>query len=86
MESILSESASHELVRGTLELAKELAREEIERERRKPLRQGEIMELYRFDFKYMEYLKSLGLKHRRQGKSIYYDVRDVDNLLEKLKE
>ncbi|CYW71113.1 hypothetical protein HO757_02560 [Streptococcus suis] len=85
-EALLSEKASLELVRGALALAREMAKDEIERLNKKPLRQGEIMELYGFDHKYMKYLKSCGLRSRRQGKSVYYDVRDVDEILEKLKE
>ncbi|HFI0762175.1 TPA: hypothetical protein ACGO6Q_000707 [Streptococcus suis] len=84
-ESLLSENASIELVRGALILAREMAKDEIERLNKKPLRQGEIMELYSFDHKYMKYLKSCGLRSRRQGKSVYYDVRDVEEILEKLK-
>lgn len=84
-ESLLSENASIELVRGALILAREMAKDEIERLNKKPLRQGEIMELYSFDHKYMKYLKSGGLRSRRQGKSVYYDVRDVEEILEKLK-
>ncbi|MDO4902614.1 MAG: hypothetical protein Q4A21_03655 [bacterium] len=44
------------------------------------------MKLYGFDYKYLAKLRALGLRGRRQGKSIYYDLRDVENILEKLKE
>ncbi|MGV3353313.1 hypothetical protein [Streptococcus orisratti] len=84
--ALLGEKASTELVKGVIELARELAQEEITRQNMKPLRQKELMALYRFDHKYMKYLKAHGLKSRKQGKSVYYDIRDVDMLLDKLKE
>lgn len=84
--ALLGEQASHELVKGVLTLAHEMAQEEQDRLNMKPLRQQEIMKLYRFDHKYLKYLKAHGLKSRRQGKSLYYDVRDVEAVLEQLKE
>lgn len=84
--ALLGEKASTELVKGVIELARELAQEEITRQNMKPLRQKELMALYRFDHKYIKYLKAHGLKSRKQGKSVYYDIRDVDMLLDKLKE
>lgn len=84
--ALLGEQASSELVKGVLKLAREIAQEEIERLNKKPLRQQELMELYRFDHKYLKYLKAHGLKYRKQGKSIYYDIRDVEAILDKLKE
>ncbi|HEM5168070.1 TPA: hypothetical protein U1264_001963, partial [Streptococcus suis] len=54
-EALLSESASLELVRGALVLAREMAKDEIERLNKKPLQQKEVMELYGFDHKYMKY-------------------------------
>lgn len=51
-EALLSENASLELVRGALALAREMAKDELERLNKKPLRQGEVMELYGFDHKY----------------------------------
>lgn len=83
---LLAREASQELVKGVLELAKELAQEEVARISQKPLRQNELMKLYRFDHKYMKKLKAHGLKSRKQGKSVYYDVRDVEAILEQLKE
>lgn len=82
---LLGEEASHELVKGVLTLAREIAVEEVNRLSQKPLRQNELMKLYRFDHKYLKYLEAHGLKSRRQGKSVYYDVRDVEAILEKLK-
>ncbi|MGT2866404.1 hypothetical protein [Streptococcus fryi] len=83
--ALLGEQASAELVKGVIALAREIAKEELEIQNKKPLRQQELMELYRFDYKYMKYLKAHGLKSRRQGKSVYYDVRDVEAILESLK-
>ncbi|WP_161979477.1 MULTISPECIES: hypothetical protein [Streptococcus] len=84
--ALLGEQASAELVKGTLDIAREMARAEVEKQLRKPLRQQELLKEYRFDIRYLKYLKAHGLKSRRQGKSVYYDVRDVDAILEKLKE
>ncbi|MGT2742990.1 hypothetical protein [Streptococcus plurextorum] len=75
-----------ELVNGILSLAERLATEKLEYLQQKPIKQKELMELYGFDYKYLTKLKALGLRGRRQGKSIYYDLRDVDNILEELKQ
>lgn len=84
--ALLAEKASHELVQGVITLAREIAKAEVERLMMKPVNQQELMKMYRFDHKYIKYLKAHGLKYRKQGKSVYYDVRDVEEILEKLKE
>ncbi|MGT2964763.1 hypothetical protein [Streptococcus acidominimus] len=67
-------------------MADKIATQKLEALQRKPIKQKELMELYGFDYKYLNKLKALGLRGRRQGKAIYYDLKDVDSILEHLKQ
>ncbi|HEM3643116.1 TPA: hypothetical protein U1C36_002306 [Streptococcus suis] len=82
----LTENASLELVNGILLLADRLATEKLHNQQQRPVKQKELMELYGFDYKYLSKLRAFGLRGRKQGKSIYYDLRDVDRILEQLKQ
>lgn len=61
--------------------AKEQAKKEL-----LPVSQAELQEMFGFSNEYLKRLKRKGLKYRKQGKYIMYDINDVHEILELEKE
>lgn len=61
--------------------AKEQAKKEL-----LPIRQGELLDMFDFSYEYLQRLKRKGLKFRKQGKYVMYDLKDVHEILELEKE
>ncbi len=51
-----------------------------------PVNQAELQEIFGFSNEYLNALKRKGLKYRKQGKYIMYDLNDVHEILESEKE
>lgn len=84
--SILSDEASQELAQGILTLAEELAHQMIEQKQKQWLMQKEVFEAYSCDAKVLGKWEELGLKKRRQGTKWMYDRKEIDELLQTLKQ
>lgn len=84
--SLLTQEASQELAQGILNLAEELALQMMEQKQKRWLMQKEVFEAYDCDFKTLRNWEELGLKKRRQGTKWMYDRKDIDDLLQTLKE
>lgn len=86
MSQLLSEEASQQLVADIVRLAETLALERVRQKQKRWLRQSEVMEEYRCTHKDIKLWEIAGLTKRKQGKSWYYDRRDIENVLETLKQ
>lgn len=86
MPQLLSNEASQQLVADIVRLAETLALERVRQKQKRWLRQSEVMEEYRCTHKDIKQWEIAGLTKRKQGKSWYYDRRDIENVLETLKQ
>lgn len=84
--SLLTQEASQELVQGILNLAEELALQMMEQKQKQWLMQKEVFEVYGCDAKVLGKWEELGLQKRRQGTKWMYDRKEIDELLQTLKQ
>lgn len=84
--SILSEKASIELANGILKLAEQIAQQKIEQEKKRWLKQREVMKLYRCTHQDITEWQKRGLTFRPQGRSLYYDRLEIEQFLQSLKQ
>ena len=80
-QSILSEAASIELANGILKLAEQIAQQKIEQQQKRWLTQTEVRKLYRCTHNDVTEWERLGLTKRKQGRSYYYDLKEVEEFL-----
>lgn len=86
MPQLLSNEASEQLVNSIVNIAEKIAIERARQSQKRWLRQNEVMKEYRCTHSDIISWEKLGLPKRRQGKSWYYDRKDIDEVLEKLKQ
>ncbi|CRV27593.1 DNA-binding protein [Staphylococcus cohnii] len=86
MNQLLSNEASQQLVSDIVNLAEKLAIEKARESQKRWLRQNEVMKEYRCTHGDITNWEIAGLRKRRQGKSWYYDRKDIDEVLETLKQ
>ncbi|MGW7931521.1 DNA-binding protein [Staphylococcus xylosus] len=86
MNQLLSNEASQQLVKDIVILAEKIAMEKARQSKRRWLRQNEVMKEYRCTHADITNWEIAGLRKRRQGKSWYYDRKDIDDVLETLKQ
>ncbi|MGA4514667.1 DNA-binding protein [Staphylococcus caledonicus] len=82
---ILSEAASIELANGILKLAEQIALQKLEQQQKRWLNQSEVRKLYRCTHQDITEWQRLGLKVRPQGRSLYYDRKEIEEFLEQQK-
>ena len=82
MNQLLSNEASQQLVSDIVSLAEKLAIEKARQSQKRWLRQNEVMKEYRSTHADITNGEIAGLRKRRQGKSWYYDRKDIDEVLE----
>lgn len=80
-QPILSESASLELANGILKLAEQIAQRKIEQQQKRWATQTELRKLYRCTHSDITEWEGLGLTKRKQGRSYYYDLKEVEEFL-----
>ncbi|MCE3022729.1 DNA-binding protein [Staphylococcus pasteuri] len=85
MSCLLSDEASKELVKGIIKIAEKMANEKVKQMQKRWINQREVRETFRCTHKDVITWEKLGLKKRKQGKSLYYDRFEIEDLLQKLK-
>ncbi|EGQ3102781.1 TPA: DNA-binding protein [Staphylococcus pseudintermedius] len=83
---LLSEEASQHLVTEIVRIAEAVALERVRQKQKRWLRQCEVMDEYRCTHKDIKDWEIAGLTKRRQGKSWYYDRKDIESVLATLKQ
>lgn len=85
-QPILSESASLELANGILKLAEQIAQQKIEQQQKRWLTQSEVRKMYRCTHADITEWQRLGVKARKQGRSLYYDRVELEEFLQTQKQ
>lgn len=83
---LLSDEASKHLVTEIVRIAEALALERVRQNKKRYLRQNEVMKEYRCTHRDIMQWEIAGLRKRKQGKSWYYDRKDIENVLDSLKQ
>ncbi|MBA8764187.1 DNA-binding protein [Staphylococcus coagulans] len=86
LQPLLSEQASQQLVDSIVSIAEKVAIEKARQSQKRWLRQNEVMKEYRCTHSDITKWECLGLRKRKQGKSWYYDRKDIEEVLESLKQ
>ncbi|PCF61878.1 hypothetical protein B4W74_13045 [Staphylococcus intermedius] len=86
MTQLLSNEASQHLVTEIVRIAEAVALERARQNQKRYLNQKEVMEEYRCTHKDITNWEKAGLKRFRKGKSWIYDRRDIEQVLESLKQ
>ncbi|EGQ1628914.1 helix-turn-helix domain-containing protein [Staphylococcus pseudintermedius] len=86
MTQLLSNEASQHLVTEIVRIAEAVALERVRQNQKRYLNQKEVMEEYRCTHKDITKWEKAGLKKFRKGKSWIYDRRDIEQVLESLKQ
>lgn len=86
MPQLLSNEASQQLVSDIVRLVETLALERVRQKQKRWLRQCEVMDEYRCTHKDIKEWEIAGLTKRKQGKSWYYDRKDIESVLATLKQ
>lgn len=85
LTSLLSESASLELVNHIVDIIEQEVEKRMLAKEKQWLMQKEVYEIYNCHSKILKEWERLGLKKRRQGTKWYYDRYEIDELLQTLK-
>lgn len=82
---LLNDEIAKMAIQELLLFAKEEVRKEMEAEQL-PINQKTLCKKFGFDHSYIKYLRRKGLKFRKQGRDNMYDLKDVYEIFEQLKE
>lgn len=86
MESLLSEKASEDFVSALLDLIEEKVNERMLQKEKRYLMQKEVFEAYDCNTRILDRWEKAGLRKFRHGKRWLYDRRDIEDVIEKLKQ
>ena len=82
---LLNDEIAKMAIKELLQFAKEEVRKEMEAEKL-PINQKTLCKKFGFAHSYIKYLRRKGLKYRKQGRDNMYDLKDVYEIFEQLKE
>ncbi|HFI0463789.1 TPA: DNA-binding protein [Streptococcus suis] len=86
MEALLSEKASEEFVNSLLDLIERKVEERLLQKEKRYLMQKEVFEEYNCNSKIIQDWERAGLKRFRMGKRWLYDRKDIEAVIETLKQ
>ncbi|HEC2146753.1 TPA: DNA-binding protein [Staphylococcus delphini] len=86
MTQLLSNEASQYLVTEIVRIAEAVALERARQSRKRYMNQKEVMEEFQCTHRDITRWEIAGLKKFRKGKSWIYDRRDIEQVLESLKQ
>ena len=82
---LISDEIAKVYLKQMIEIVREELKEEMEAEQL-PINQKALCKKFGFDHRYIKYLRRKGLKYRKQGRDNMYDLKDVYEIFEQLKE
>ena len=82
---LINDEIAKMAIQELLQFAKEEVKKEMEAEQL-PITQKTLCKKIGFDHSYIKYLRRKGLKYRKQGRDNMYDLKDVYEIFEQLKE